>query len=421
MGKSTALMLLVFIVLLIGFLGYISIQGQIIKPTCNKPYIIVGHSCCLDQNDNAICDSDEEPIESESQYEGDYQSQMDEESQQFQESQTCLTGWKCKTSNTKAYQNSDCSWQNLDFCDYGCSDGKCNSAPCYKGYLNEKICSVGWVEQKYQLEDCTVNWTKVEYCYYGCLDGQCNSEPQTSVITVSYVLDGDTIQLSTGERVRLIGINTPEVGEPCSAEATEKLKELVLGKEVTLESDVEDKDQYDRLLRYVYINGLFVNKEMVRLGLAHKYEYGSNTKYSALFEQAENEAKQNEGCIWKTPEENYFTDECIYIIKFNFDAAGNDNYNLNDEYVTFGNKCTYLIDMTGWTIKDNTASHLYTFPYFVFHTGTTFTLYTGTGTDTNTELYWGKTSQAIWNNDGDTLYLRNTNGELVLTKSYEGY
>ncbi len=163
---------------------------------------------------------------------------------------------------------------------------------------------------------------------------------------------------------------------------------------------------------------------IVRLGLAHKYEYGSNTKYSTQFEQAENEAKQNEGCLWKSSQKDYIVDQCIYITKFHFNAAGNDNYNLNDEYVTFRNKCSYSIDMTGWTIKDNTASHIYTIPSFTFQTGATFTLYTGTGTNTNSALYWGRTSgnyAAIWNNNGDTLFLRDLSGNLVLTQSYSGY
>ena len=238
------------------------------------------------------------------------------------------------------------------------------------------------------------------------------------------MLDGDTIILSTGERVRLIGLNAPEVGQECSTEATSKLTGFVFGKEITLEKDVSDKDQYGRLLRYVYVDGIFVNLEIVRLGLAHKYEYGSNTKYSFQFELAENEAKQNQGCLWETSQEDYIQDQCIYIVNFHFNAAGHDNYNLNGEYVSFGNKCSYSIDMTGWTIKDETARRVYTIPVFIFQPSSTFTLYTGTGTNTNKALYWGKTPRdyaAIWNNDGDTLFLRDSNGNMVLTQSYPGY
>jgi micrococcal nuclease len=242
---------------------------------------------------------------------------------------------------------------------------------------------------------------------------------------VSTVIDGDTVELENGETVRLIGINAPEAGRPCYTESKNKLEELTKGKTVKLERDVVDKDIYNRLLGYIYVDDTFVNLEIVRLGFAHAYEYGSNTKYSTQFKQAEDEAKQNEGCLWKSEEINYIQDRCIYITNFHFNAAGNDNYNLNDEYVTFKNKCSYSIDMTSWTVKDETASHLYTFPPFVFQAVATFTLYTGTGVNTNSAVYWGRTSgnyAAIWNNEGgDTLFLRDSSGNLVLSQSYSGY
>ena len=256
-------------------------------------------------------------------------------------------------------------------------------------------------------------------CPYGCSDGACDPEPPK--ITLSYVFDGDTVKLSNGKKVRLIGINAPESGEVCSSEATNKLKELVLGKKITLEKDIEDRDQYGRSLRYLYADGIFVNLEMVRSGVAHSYRYGLNTKYSAKFDQAENEAKQNEGCLWKTSQKKYIKDQCIYITNFHFNAAGNDNYNLNDEYVVLRNKCPYSIRMTGWTAKDETTAPVYTFPQFTFQERTTLTLYTGSGTDTDSALYWGRIPgnyAAIWNNNGDTLFLRDSEGDLILTQSY---
>ncbi len=365
-----------------------------------------------------------------------------------------LEEYRCSGDDIEIkYQHSDCSftWVFEDLCSYGCENAKCKSCEdtddgkdhytkgyvyysvkgkvydtCdtdagYDGYLTESYCENSQLDlESYK-------------CPYGCSDGKCNSEPQMMAVIVSYVSDGDTLKLSTGETVRLIGINAPEKGQPCYAEAEDMLSYLVLNKEVMLEKDAEDKDQYGRLLRYVYINQhfddgkvekMFINYGMVYLGLAHKYEYGLNKKYSAKFEYAENEAKQNEGCLWKSEEINYIQDQCVYITDFNFNAAGNDNYNLNDEYVTFGNKCSYSIDMTNWAIKDETASHLYTIPAFTFQAGSIFTLFTGTGTNTNSALYWGRTSgeyAAIWNNNGDTLFLRDSNGNLVLTQSYSGY
>jgi len=160
---------------------------------------------------------------------------------------------------------------------------------------------------------------------------------------------------------------------------------------------------------------------MIKLGFAHSYEYGLNTKYSSEFKQAENEAKQNQGCLWKISQEKYIQDRCIFITNFNYDSPGNDNYNLNEEYVTFKNKCSYSIDMDGWTIKDESASHLYKFPSFILKAESAFTLFTGKGTNSNSQLYWGRNEgdyASIWNNDGDTLFLRDSNGNLVLSQSY---
>lgn len=346
------------------------------------------------------------------QQEEEYQRQLQQQQEEdyYQQSQPQTINIKCTDSDsgkdyyTKGYITHTDGTKEYDHCD--------TTNPGYEKHVIEFFCtSDGSGQTNYG-------------CSYGCSDGACNLEPQTSAVIVSYVSDGDSIKLSSGEELRLIGINAPEMGQKCSSEATNKLKELVLGKEVILEQDIDNKDQYGRLLRYIYVGDTFVNLEIVRLGLAHKYEYGSNTKYSSQFEQAENEAKQNEGCLWKSEEINYIQDQCIYITNFHFNAAGDDNYNLNDEYVTLGNRCSYSVDMTSWTIKDETASHLYTIPPFTFQAGSTFTLFTGTGTNTNSALYWGRTSgnyAAIWNNGGDTLFLRDSGGNLVLTQSYSGY
>ena len=68
--------------------------------------------------------------------------------------------------------------------------------------------------------------------------------------------------------------------------------------------------------------------------------------------------------------------------------------------------------MTGWTLSDE-AGHVYTFPSgFILDAGATVTIYTGSGTDTQDKLYWGSSSP-IWNNDGDTAYLKDNEGKLV--------
>ena len=246
--------------------------------------------------------------------------------------------------------------------------------------------------------------------------------PETTSAIVYEVIDGDTIKLQNGERIRLLAINTPELGQPYYEEARNRLKELIEGKTVTLEEDVEDKDQYGRLLRYIYVGDTFVNLEMVREGYANVYIISPNIKYSNEFKKAEEEeeAKTAERGIWQPSKS---LSKCIGILYFHWNAEGNDCYNLNDEYVTFKNTCSQSIDMMGWTVKDE-ANHIYTFPDFSLAGGSIVTLYTGSGKDTATELYWGSsghTCNAIWNNDGDTLYLRDMGGDLVISYGYSGF
>jgi len=120
-------------------------------------------------------------------------------------------------------------------------------------------------------------------------------------VRVVRVIDGDTIEIAGGEHVRYIGIDTPETypqAEPYGPEAKAKNIALVEGKLVTLERDVSEADKYDRLLRYVYVDGLFVNGELVRLGYAEAVSYPPDTRYQWQLELLEAEAKAAERGIW---------------------------------------------------------------------------------------------------------------------------
>jgi micrococcal nuclease len=121
------------------------------------------------------------------------------------------------------------------------------------------------------------------------------------------VIDGDTIEVDIEGRifdVRYIGIDTPEIVHPTKGEeaygkeASEKNRELVEGKTVILEKDVSETDQYGRLLRYVYVDDLFVNAELVRLGYAQVSTYPPDVKYQELFLQLQKEARENSRGLW---------------------------------------------------------------------------------------------------------------------------
>ncbi|MBN2472542.1 MAG: thermonuclease family protein [Anaerolineae bacterium] len=114
------------------------------------------------------------------------------------------------------------------------------------------------------------------------------------------VIDGDTIDVRlNGERlrVRYIGVNTPERDEPCYADATNANAALVEGRTVTLVKDVSETDPYGRLLRYIYVNGVFVNEALVREGWAERVYYPPDTAYADHFQRLENEARAaGRGC-----------------------------------------------------------------------------------------------------------------------------
>ena len=127
----------------------------------------------------------------------------------------------------------------------------------------------------------------------------CSSPPETA--TVVRVIDGDTIIIDTGQRVRYIGIDTPEVypqQEAYGREAWQTNRRLVEGKKVHLERDVSQTDKYGRLLRYVYVDGVFVNAELVRQGLAEAKAYPPDIKYQDILEQLEKEARQARRGMW---------------------------------------------------------------------------------------------------------------------------
>ncbi len=123
-------------------------------------------------------------------------------------------------------------------------------------------------------------------------------------VLVTRVIDGDTIEIEGGETIRYIGIDTPETVHPekpveyFGKEASEKNRELVEGRIVRLEKDIQNKDAYGRLLRYVWLGDTMVNVELVRLGYAYSYSFPPNVTYQELILQAEQEARQNERGLW---------------------------------------------------------------------------------------------------------------------------
>ena len=236
--------------------------------------------------------------------------------------------------------------------------------------------------------------------------------------------DGDTLRAlvdGVNERVRLIGINAPEQGECLSTEATERLAELIGDGPVTMESDVSDRDQYGRLLRYLYNQELFINEALVREGLAVSHGYEPDTSRQHVLDAAQRAAQDDAIGLWDPSACGSASASAVGVGDIHPDAAGDDNHNLNDEWIEIVNRGTGSVDLTGWSIKDESASHRYRFPDgFTLGPNATVRLHTGCGQDTADSLYWCNTGSAVWNNSGDTVFVLDPSGNTVDFRNYDG-
>ena len=131
------------------------------------------------------------------------------------------------------------------------------------------------------------------------------SQPQIVSAVVEKVIDGDTVVLTDKERVRYIGMDTPELHHPRKAvqpyarEAWEFNRKLVEGQKVRLEFDVERRDRYGRLLAYVFLeDGRFVNAELLKEGYAQLLTIPPNVRYVDLFTGLQRQAREAKRGLW---------------------------------------------------------------------------------------------------------------------------
>lgn len=176
-----------------------------------------------------------------------------------------------------------------------------------------------------------------------------DTAPQSGeLVKVVRVVDGDTINVEIHgkvEPVRYIGIDTPETVDPrkpvqCfGVEASKKNKELVEGKMVRLEKDITDRDKYDRLLRYVWVDDTLINQALVEQGFAKSYSYPPDVKYQDKFVAAEKQARDNKLGLWTactsetttintTPQTPSYASDPSCTIKGNISASGEKIYHV---------------------------------------------------------------------------------------------
>lgn len=240
----------------------------------------------------------------------------------------------------------------------------------------------------------------------------CVPDPQNGEwARVIEVIDGDTISvLQNGltYRVRLVGINAPEMDEQAGPDALACSQRLLAGQDVYLLKDVSETDQYNRLLRYVFTSDTFVNYSLVREGCAFQVAYPPDTACTALLEEAENAAKADSVGFWANQAEEGALDIRIREVFYN----GVRGENEPDEYVEIENMGAEAVDLSGWYLRDQ-GSHRFTFPSFQMAPGQVCRVYTDESHPETCGFSFGVSDSGIWNNGGDCAFLFASNGNLV--------
>ena len=161
---------------------------------------------------------------------------------------------------------------------------------------------------------------------------------------VTQVNDGDTIDvlLEDGKTytVRYIGMDAPEEERPYFTESAKANSDMVLQKQVILIKDVSEKDQYDRLLRYVIVDHVFVNLELVRAGYAQAMNYPPDIACADTFANAEGEACASFAGIWTATQTPAPSAAQVIIVTVDKRA----------EYVDIQNVGAGDVDLTGWNL-----------------------------------------------------------------------
>jgi micrococcal nuclease len=150
---------------------------------------------------------------------------------------------------------------------------------------------------------------------------------KTKNYAARFVVDGDTIELSTGRKARYIGIDTPETRkkeggewvfrpEVYAVEAKARNLELVFGKPLELEFDLEKEDKYGRYLAYVYADGVMVNLQLVKEGLATVYTFPPNLRYYREMVRFQKEAFEERRGLWSTIKKIEVSEARLYEGKF---------------------------------------------------------------------------------------------------------
>jgi endonuclease YncB( thermonuclease family) len=229
-------------------------------------------------------------------------------------------------------------------------------------------------------------------------------------VKVRDVIDGDTVVLDDGRKVRYLGINAPEQGQPNAREAMNVNRRLVSGVVVRLEFDQVREDRHGRLLAYIHHHDTLVNEQLLADGLAHVFTMPPNTRYAERFLRAQQRAKAAKKGMWKAVRGP------LKITRIEPKGNAEGGQGALAEFVRIANISDHIVDVAGYSLLDRDG-HRYEFPSAQLRPGYILTLVTGAGDDRRDEagpvtLYWNRRA-GVWNDRGDTAYLRDSKMEVV--------
>lgn len=240
--------------------------------------------------------------------------------------------------------------------------------------------------------------------------------------TVVRVFDGDSMEVDLeGEivEVRMLGINAPEGSECHGDVARDRLRELIDGEDVLLRADGEDaEDRFGRLLRTVYVVGKSANETMV--GEGHALALQSGDPVEGRLTELSDQAYVDRVGMWAPDACGGSTPPLIRILDVEYDPAGRDWENTEEEWIVVLNDDDAAIDMSGWILRDESSTHRYEFANGeIIEPGAELRVRTGCGDDRSEDRYWCA-GDAVWSNGGDTVILQTAAGTVVDRLRYAG-
>lgn len=246
------------------------------------------------------------------------------------------------------------------------------------------------------------------------------TNPPGDPVTTTFIFDGDSFGVDLGEltdEVRLLGINAPEEDECFGDEARAALGAMIEGRDIYLDTNpVLERDQFGRLLVYAYVDGRNVNEAMLTEG--HAVAVRGDHELNDPFVDAMENAAGKELGMWSPNACGPRTRRDIAIAWVEYNPPGPDDEALNDEYVEIINEGSIVVDLTGWTLRDESTQNRYVLDHQL-PAGARVTVRSGCGADRREDVFWCS-EQPVWSNGGDTAILQDEHGNVLAWRSYRG-